>query len=102
NATMVADAFVSLLSLDPPGGQEEFLQGAGSINAAGTLEPGVYRLIFQASADTNVDGDGTSSATASFELMAFDLTEIPEPATIGLLLVGVGIGVTKRRRTRVV
>ncbi len=74
--------------------------GPGPVDLSGVLEPGDYHLEFKATSDVDIIGEGSANSTTSFQNMAFDLTEVPEPATGAMMLAGMLMLLRRGQRGR--
>lgn len=72
--------------------------GSGPVALGGLLEPGAYRLVFRATSDAEVTGDGNANSNTSFQDMTFDLTKVPEPTTGMILLAGAAFVLRRGQR----
>ncbi|GJM24834.1 MAG: hypothetical protein DHS20C16_12490 [Phycisphaerae bacterium] len=74
--------------------------GPGPVDLSGVLEPGDYKLEFKATSDVDVLEVGSANSSTSFQDMVFDLTEVPEPATGVMLLIGALVALRRGQRRR--
>lgn len=83
--------------LRPSGGSNIFFTtDAGSFMDGGVLAPGDYEVQVRASILDSTIG-GSFALDASFNNVVFMITPVPEPATFGLLAVGMFVALRRRR-----
>ncbi|HNO80137.1 MAG TPA: PEP-CTERM sorting domain-containing protein [Phycisphaerae bacterium] len=98
SASASSEAVVELLRFSSGNPIVAGVSGSGPVALGGLLEPGTYRLVFRATSDANVTGDGSATSNTSFQNMSFDLTEVPEPATGMILLAGAVLVLRRNQR----